>query len=231
MSAAARAEDSSAGDAVDRRAGVGEGFENLEKQAHAARLGMWLFLASELLFFAGFFALYAGYRVEHPRGFGLGVEHNTLAYGSVNTAVLLLSSYTVALAVHALRRGRNRASAAWLGFTIVLGFAFLGIKTAEYMHHFAEGIYPAGHGGFFLENREAGLSMFFTLYFCMTGLHAVHVCVGIGILSVLLVRVARERIGAWAPHPLAIGAIYWHLIDIIWIFIWPIFYLVPGGVR
>jgi cytochrome c oxidase subunit 3 len=210
---------------------VAEAFEDLEKQAHAARLGMWVFLASELLFFAGFFALYAGYRVEHPRGFGLGVEHNTIVHGSVNTAVLLVSSYTVALAVHELRSGRPRPSAAWIGVTVALGAAFLGIKIAEYLHHFAEGIYPDGHGRFFAEHPEPGIQMFFTLYFCMTGLHAAHVTVGMGVLAVLLVRVLRGGVGPWAPHPLAIGAIYWHLIDVIWIFLWPLFYLVPGNVR
>jgi cytochrome c oxidase subunit 3 len=216
---------------VHRVASVASAFEDLEKQAHAARLGMWLFLASELLFFAGFFALYAGYRVEHPRGFGVGVEHNTLVHGSVNTAVLLVSSYTVALAVHQLRAGRSRASTIWIGVTVALGLCFLAIKTAEYLHHFADGIYPAGKGRFFDEHREPGIQMFFTLYFCMTGLHAAHVCVGVGVLLVLLVRVARGSIGPGAPHPLAIGAVYWHLIDVIWIFLWPLFYLTPGSVR
>jgi cytochrome c oxidase subunit 3 len=220
---------SAAGDERAAVPRVAEAFEDLEKQAHAARLGMWVFLASELLFFAGFFALYTGYRVEHPRGFGLGVEHNTIVYGSVNTAVLLLSSYTVAMAVHDLRSDRRRACELWLAATIALGFCFLGIKTAEYLQHFADGIYPAGRGEFFATHREAGVSMFFTLYFCMTGLHAVHVCVGIAVLAVLLARVARRDVGARAPHPLAIGAIYWHLVDVIWIFLWPIFYLVPGS--
>ncbi|MCL2450204.1 MAG: cytochrome c oxidase subunit 3 [Polyangiaceae bacterium] len=210
---------------------LSEAFEDLEKQAHAARLGMWVFLASELLFFSGFFALYAGYRVEHPRGFGLGVEHNTIVHGSVNTAVLLLSSYTVAVAVHELRAGRVRACQLWVAATVVLGLCFLVIKTAEYEHHFAEGIYPAGRGPFFAHHREAGLAMFFTLYFCMTGLHAIHVAVGVAVLAVLLVRVRSGKVGPRAPHPLAIGAVYWHLVDVIWIFLWPLFYLVPGAAR
>lgn len=210
---------------------IAEHFESLEKQAHAARLGMWVFLASEVLFFSGLFALYAAYRTEHPEGFGMGVEHNTIVYGSVNTAVLLLSSYTVALGVHELRIGNRRASALLVGVTVLLGLCFLVIKTLEYLKHFGEGIFPAGGGSFFAEHREPGIKMFFTLYFCMTGLHALHVIVGMGVLSVLLVRVARGTIGAWAPHPLAIGAIYWHLVDVIWIFLWPLFYLIPGNVR
>jgi cytochrome c oxidase subunit III len=210
---------------------LAEHFENLEKQAHAARLGMWVFLASEVLFFSGLFALYAAYRTEHPHGFSVGVEHNTLVYGSVNTAVLLLSSYTVAMAVHELRVGNNRASVELVGSTVFLGLCFLVVKTLEYLRHFSEGIYPAGNGRFFVEHGEPGTKMFFTLYFCMTGLHALHVLVGMGVLTFLLVRVARRRITSLAPHPLAIGAIYWHLVDVIWIFLWPLFYLIPGNVR
>ena len=86
-------------------------------------------------------------------------------------------------------------------------------------------------GDFFHAHKEPGIEMFFTLYFCMTGLHAIHVLVGCGVLAFLLYKVATRSIGAWAPHPLAIGAIYWHLIDVIWIFLWPLFYLVPGGAR
>ena len=123
-------------------------FEDLARQAHAARLGMWVFLGSEVLFFAGLFALYATYRIEHPTGFGEGVLHNTLALGTTNTGVLLLSSYTIALAVHELRRGKTRAAAALTGVTVLLGVCFLGIKTTEYLEHFREGIYPGGVGSF-----------------------------------------------------------------------------------
>ncbi|HEX3344157.1 MAG TPA: cytochrome c oxidase subunit 3 [Polyangiaceae bacterium] len=208
---------------------VAEQFEDLPRQAHAARLGMWIFLGTEVLFFSGLFALYAAYRAEHPYGFGVGVEENTVVWGSVNTGILLVSSYTVALAVHELRRGERRACALLLGVTIALGLGFLAVKTGEYMKHFHEGLYPGGVGTFYATHGDAGTKMFFTLYFCMTGLHAVHVFVGTGVLSFLLVQVLRRRIGPAAPHPLAIGAIYWHLVDVIWIFLWPLFYLIPGS--
>ncbi len=204
-------------------------FEDLSRQAHAARLGMWIFLGTEVLFFSGLFALYAAYRTEHPHGFGVGVEHNTVVWGSVNTGVLLVSSYTVALAVHELRRGKRTACALLLGATMFLGLCFLAVKTGEYMEHFREGIYPGGVGTFYREHADAGTKMFFTLYFCMTGLHAVHVLVGTGVLAFLLTKVLRRQLGPSAPHPLAIGAIYWHLVDIIWIFLWPLFYLIPGS--
>jgi cytochrome c oxidase subunit 3 len=210
---------------------VAEQFQDLDRQAHAARLGMWIFLGTEVLLFAGLFALYAAYRTEHPEGFGVGVAQNTVVWGSVNTAVLLVSSYTVALAVHELRRGHRRACALLVGATILLGLAFLGIKAGEYAVHFREGLYPGGVGSFYREHGDAGTKVFFTLYFCMTGLHAVHVLVGTGVLGFLLVRVLQGRIGPEAPHPLAIGAIYWHLVDVIWIFLWPLFYLIPGNVR
>jgi cytochrome c oxidase subunit 3 len=206
-------------------------FEDLARQAHAARLGMWVFLSSEVLFFAGFFALYATYRIEHPAGFGEGVLHNTLALGSTNTAVLLVSSYTIALAVHELRRGKIRAAATLTATTIFLGLCFLAIKATEYLEHFHEGIYPGGVGAFFEHHEVPGIEMFFTLYFCMTGLHAVHVVVGMGVLAFLLRKVLRGEIGPTASHPLAIGAVYWHLVDAIWIFLWPLFYLVPGNAR
>jgi cytochrome c oxidase subunit III len=145
--------------------------------------------------------------------------------------VLLVSSYTVALAVHELRRGRRRACALLVGATMLLGLCFLAIKAGEYGVHFREGLYPGGVGSFYREHGDAGTKMFFTLYFCMTGLHAVHVLVGTGVLGFLLTQVLRGRVGREAPHPLAIGAIYWHLVDVIWIFLWPLFYLIPGSGR
>ena len=206
-------------------------FEDLHTQEHAARLGMWIFLASEILFFSAFFVLYASYRTEHPTGFGVAVLHNTLALGSINTGVLLVSSYTVALSVHMLRVGKPRTCAWLLGATIALGLCFLGIKITEYLKHFSDGIFPGGVGTFYAEHPEPGTKMFFTLYFCATGLHAAHVFVGMCVLTVLLTRVVRGLLGPRAPYPLAIGAVYWHLVDLIWIFLWPLFYLVPGDVS
>ena len=206
-------------------------FEDAGKQAHAAALGMWVFVASELLFFAGFFVLYAAYRVEHPQGFGVGVETNTLVYGSVNTAILLVSSYTVALGVHELRRGEVRAAVRLTALTVLFGACFLTIKGAEYAHHFREGIYPGGVGAFFTHHPDPGTKIFYTLYFGMTGLHAIHVTVGMGVLGWLAIRIHRGSVTAQTPHPLALGAVYWHLVDLVWIFLWPLFYLIPGNIR
>jgi cytochrome c oxidase subunit III len=206
-------------------------FEDLEKQSHAARLGMWVFLGSEVLFFSGLFALYAGYRTEHPHGFDVGVQHNTIVYGSVNTAVLLVSSYTIAMSVHMVRIGRRLACELLIGGTLLLGLCFLGIKLAEYLKHFSDGIYPGGWGRFFEAHPEPGTKMFFTLYYCMTGLHAAHVFAGMCVLTMLLVKVHRRQVDAEVSYPLELGAVYWHLVDVIWIFLWPLFYLVTGHVR
>jgi cytochrome c oxidase subunit III len=124
-------------------------FESMEQQAHAARLGMWVFLASEMLLFAGLFALFVTYRVEHPVGFAEGVRHNTKVLGSINTGVLLFSSYLVATSVQMVRRGSLGTAKLLILGTIVLGATFLAIKFTEYGHHFREGIYPGGAGAFF----------------------------------------------------------------------------------
>jgi cytochrome c oxidase subunit 3 len=208
---------------------VAEPYDSLERQAHAAHLGMWVFLASELLLFAGFFALYAGYRATYPLGFAIGVEHNTRLLGTINTLVLLTSSYAVASAVHALRGGRVVRAVTLLFATVALGIVFLAIKFTEYAKHFQEGIYPGGRGAFFAQHGESGLREFWTLYFATTGLHAIHVTVGLFVLVWMAWRVARGHVSATHDHPLALAAMYWHLVDVVWIFVWPIFYLTGRG--
>jgi cytochrome c oxidase subunit 3 len=200
-------------------------FASMEQQAHAARLGMWIFLASEILLFAGLFALFVTYRVEYPEGFAEGVRENTKVLGSLNTGVLLTSSYLVALAVQMVRRGRLGRAALLVAATIALGAAFLGIKITEYVHHFHEGIYPGGAGAFFVHHSATGLPLFWTLYFFMTGLHAVHVTAGMIALSSTLLGMRSGRITRDAPQRMEVAAVYWHLVDVIWIFLWPLLYL------
>lgn len=202
-------------------------FATMEQQAHAARLGMWLFLSSEMLLFAGFFALFLAYRAHYPEGFAEGVRHNTKVLGSINTGVLLFSSYLAAVAVHRVREGRFGLAAAHVLATIVLGGAFLAIKITEYLHHFHEGIYPGGHGHFFALHPAAGLPVFWTLYFLATGLHALHVTIGMVLLATTLHGMRRRLITPRAPQRMEIAAVYWHLVDLIWIFLWPLLYLAP----
>jgi cytochrome c oxidase subunit 3 len=200
-------------------------FESIEQQAHAARLGMWVFLASEILLFGAVIALFASYQVHYPDAFRQAVHHNTKVLGSINTGVLLTSSTAVACSVHALRLGRRKLAALLVSGTMALGLVFLAIKLHEYGRHFDEGIYPGGVGSFFAEHHARGLAEFWTLYFGMTGLHALHVTVGLTVLGALLFGIVRGTLTAASSYRLEIGAIYWHLVDVIWIFLWPLFYL------
>ena len=202
-----------------------EPFDTLEHQAHAARLGMWVFLASELLLFGGFFALLTAYRFEHARGFAEAVHANTKVLGSMNTLVLLTSSTCVAIAVHVFREGRRRLARALVFATVALGAVFLALKMTEYGLHFREGIFPGGRGDWFLAHTTPGLSTFWTIYFCATGLHATHVVAGMTFLSIVGRSVLNGRLAPSHAHRLELAAVYWHLVDVVWIFLWPLFYL------
>lgn len=202
-----------------------EQFQTLEQQAHASRLGMWVFLASEVLLFAAMFALYATYRAHYPSIFKEQIHESTRVLGSINTAVLLASSTLVAAAVHVLRKGRRLAAGLLVMGTLTLGAVFLVIKFVEYGKHASEGILPGGSGRYFVEHGVRGTSEFWTLYYTMTGIHALHVTVGLSVLSLMLFGMITGKVDAEHAHRLEIGAIYWHLVDVIWIFLWPLFYL------
>jgi cytochrome c oxidase subunit III len=202
-----------------------EHFETLAKQQHAGRLGMWTFLASELLLFAGLFALYATYRGLYPRDFHLAALHTHKVMGTINTLILITSSFTVALGIFYARRGDSRPAFFLVMATVVLGFAFLGVKSYEYSHHFKEGIFP-GTSYAFAELPQKGAKIFFTLYFFMTGLHVLHVIAGLALLLALSGRVRRGFYGPGHYLGIELGGMYWHLVDLVWIFLWPIFYLV-----
>jgi cytochrome c oxidase subunit 3 len=199
-------------------------FENLGKQADAVRFGMWLFLANELLLFAGLFALYTAYRMEYPAGFAAGVAHSELAIGTINTSLLIVSSYTAASALRAIRSDARRSALGWLGVTLALGTAFLVLKGIEYSHHAAEGALPGAYYAF-RELPDHGGQLFFTLYYFMTGLHVLHLAAAILVVGWLAWRVSRGRTTAAYHADLEAGVLYWHLVDCIWIFLYPMFYL------
>lgn len=201
-----------------------EQFEDLDKQAHAARLGMWAFLGSELLLFSGLIALYAGYRTMYPADFEAAVGHNNVALGTINTLVLITSSLTVALSLHAVRAGHARRASGLLFFSIGCGLLFLLIKGIEYREHFHEGIYP-GIAYHYAALPSYGARMFFTLYFDLTFLHAIHVTVGLGLLTWLALACRRGLYSPASHTPVELGGLYWHLIDVVWIFLWPMLYL------
>lgn len=200
-------------------------YESLERQHATARLGMWVFLGSESLLFAGLFGLYAAYRFAYPVEFHAASAHANLVIGTVNTYILLTSSLTVALAIHATRHGHRRRTVALLGATIALGLAFDVLKVIEYAGHLREGIAPGGYYAFAALPAH-GAVLYVTLYYLLTGLHALHVTGGVVVLAWLLVRAQR---GDFTPHAhiaLELGGLYWHLVDLVWIFLWPLLYLI-----
>jgi cytochrome c oxidase subunit 3 len=203
---------------------LGDQYADWSQQDHTLRFGMWVFLVTEVLLFGGLFALYAGYRVLYGAEFQEAVKHNTLAYGTVNMYVLLCSSFTVAMAIWAVRGARPRLAVGLLVTTMLLGVTFIVIKLFEYGEHLHEGALP-GQFYRFAELPTFGANRFFTLYWVMTGLHAVHVTGGIGLLGWLTFRTWRRFYTPERYVGLEMGGLYWHLVDVIWIFLWPIMYL------
>ena len=207
-------------------------FDSMPQQVEASTLGMWVFLATEVLFFSGLFLGYIVYRTWYPRAFAAGSAHMHTALGAANTTVLLVSSFTMALAVRAGRIGSKRGQVLALGVTILLGLAFLGIKVVEYTDHIRNGLFPnASFAWDGAPDLAFTVQIFFTLYFLMTGLHAVHMMVGVGVLSTLTVMAARGRFDASYHTPLELSGLYWHFVDIVWIFLFPLLYLIDVHTR
>jgi len=187
-----------------------------------AQLGMWVFLATEVLFFGGLLFAYLYGRSHWPDGFALAGRHTDVLLGTLNTAVLLTSSFAVALAAAAAECGRRDWVARLLWATAALGLAFLAIKGLEYRNDWREGLVP---GRAFSLASTPGAELFFVLYFLTTGLHALHLTVGIGLMASFAVGARRGR--DWAGPPrLQIAALYWHFVDVVWIFLYPLLYLV-----
>jgi cytochrome c oxidase subunit 3 len=200
-------------------------FESLEKQTHAARLGMWLFLATEVLLFTALFAAYAVYRFLFGATFAEASRHIETWIGVVNTLVLVTSSFTVALGLHRATKGDGRGTALFFGLSVLLALTFLGFKAVEYSHHFQEGQLP-GRFYTYEEVRGPGAALFFSLYFLITGLHGIHVVVGMTVLTVVGIRAFRGAFSAEYHVAVELAGLYWHLVDLIWIFVFPLIYLI-----
>jgi cytochrome c oxidase subunit 3 len=192
---------------------------------------MWVFLGSETLLFAALFGLYAAYRAEYAPAFEEGASHMAHVLGAINTLILLTSSLVAAIALEALERGRVRTAALLALATAALGGCFLGLKSVEYAEHLRHGMSLGGRGAFFAGHAARGLPVFVTLYYLMTGLHALHVTAGVGILLWLAHGVASGAIAPRAPHRFELGVLYWHLVDTLWVFLWPMFYFSGGAAR
>ena len=200
-------------------------FDTAAQQREAATFGMWIFLATEVLFFGGMFLGYAIYRFIYPTSFAEASRQTLVFMGSVNTAVLLISSAIMAFAVQAARERRRAALVKLLVTTAVLGAVFLGIKGIEYAHELSEHLLPGS--GFHWQGPNAeSVQMFFYLYFLMTGIHALHVIIGVVLIVIFAWRAWRRD--AFRANDTAVDllGLYWHFVDIVWVFLFPLIYLV-----
>lgn len=210
-------------------------FAEPEQQRNAASLGMWVFLGTEVMFFGGLFVSYLVYRLWYFGDFGAASKTLNVKLGATNTAVLICSSLTVVLAVWAAQTARRTLLLVSLGLTLLLGLAFLGIKGIEYHDKFVEHHVPGasfsfehekipGHPDHYANAQHA--QIYFALYFIMTGLHALHMIVGIGIFLWLFTMAWKGRFTPEYNTPVEIGGLYWHFVDIIWIYLFPLLYLI-----
>lgn len=201
--------------------------EKIKTEQHrddtGSKMGMWLFLFTEILLFGGMFLLYSVYRSKNPQDFHQAAFELSTMAGTINTLILITSSLTMALSISAVQKGDKKLSKTFLVITIIFGLLFLVVKYFEWSAKFQHGIYPNSPE---LLDRSQGENLFFGLYFVMTGLHGLHVLVGIFVLSFMLVFMIKEKIGQNDFIKLENSGLYWHLVDIIWIFLFPLFYLV-----
>ncbi|MGB7718367.1 MAG: cytochrome c oxidase subunit 3 family protein [Bryobacteraceae bacterium] len=203
-----------------------EQFDTEAQQKDASTLGMWIFLITEVMFFGGMFTAYTVYRRAYSDAFAVASSSLNVTVGAINTAVLLVSSFTMVMAVRASQLGRRRTLILFLVLTLILGGVFLGVKAYEWNEKFEQHHVPGP--SFHLDGvpQQGHAQLFFSLYFAMTGLHALHMVVGVGILSWLIWMAYKGRFTAEYNTPVDIAGLYWHFVDIIWIFLFPLLYLI-----
>jgi cytochrome c oxidase subunit 3 len=218
-------------------------FENMEQQREAGTLGMWIFLVTEIMFFGGMFLAYTLYRNLFPAAFASASNHLDIKLGAVNTGVLILSSFTMAMAVYFTQIGKRRPQVLCLVLTLVLGLTFLGIKAVEYHAKYTDRLIP----GKLIPGAEFGpdphklhllegatmkqVEMFYYIYFAMTGMHALHMIIGAGLLLYLIIFSLRGRFDPEYHSPVEVIGLYWHFVDIVWIFLFPLLYLLGRHVE
>ncbi len=206
---------------------VAHQFDDLHQQHEAGELGMWVFLATEVLFFGALFLAYSVYHMWYTEGFAEAAGHANLALGTINTGVILTSSLFMALAVRAAQMERRRALVMHLLATIVLGSAFLGIKFYEYLEDYREHLVPLFGWPFeYAGTSPEAAKLYFNLYFLMTGTHALHMTIGVGVLCVLAVAAWRGRLLGPRSQPVHLTGLYWHFVDAVWIYLYPLLYLI-----
>ena len=210
-------------------------FATEQQQKDAASLGMWIFLVTEIMFFGGMFCAYLVYRYWYFGDFAAASSSIDLSLGTINTAVLICSSLTVAMAVRCAQIAKQKAIVVYLILTILLGLAFLGIKGIEYYQKFEEHHVP-GQASFHLDGHiprhpdvpvnQRHAQIYFSLYFAMTGMHALHMIIGVGLFSYLTYKAWKGVYGPGYYTPLENGGLYWHFVDIVWIYLFPLLYLI-----
>ncbi len=203
-------------------------FTTMEQQQDTTKLGMWLFLATEILLFGGLFVGFGLMQQRYPREFVEAHEHLTRWQGALNTIVLLFSSFTMVMAVDSAKNNKRSKTVGYLAVTIVCACVFLVVKYFEYAHKFEEGWLP---GKFYHGEHDAipgshGYATFFAFYFMMTGLHGIHILAGIGLLSWILFRARKGEFNSVYYTPVDLVGLYWHIVDVIWIYLFPLFYLI-----
>lgn len=189
----------------------------------ASKIGMWLFLFTEMLLFAGLFIVYSVYRFKNPEAFHLAAQELNVGIGTLNTAILLISSMTIAMSITALQKNMKKLSLGLLGITLTLALLFLINKYFEWGGKISHGIYP---GSEILEQRGQGDVLFFGLYYFMTGLHALHIIIGMIFIAVVFVFIWKDKLSHNNFALLENSGLYWHLVDLIWIYLFPLFYLI-----
>jgi cytochrome c oxidase subunit III len=207
----------------DGHIAIAEQFEEMAQQKSAATLGMWTFLATEILFFGGMFMAYITYRNLYHEAFAEASRHTIVLYGTINTAILLTSSLTMAFAVRAAQINQVKSVFRFLLVTVFLGCCFLILKGFEYHADLKENLWPGPH---FNKSLPPQAQIFWFLYWAMTGLHAIHVTVGIVLLSIIARMAAQGKFSESYHTPVEISGLYWHFVDIVWIYLYPLLYLI-----
>jgi cytochrome c oxidase subunit 3 len=202
---------------------VAEQFQDAQQQSEAANLGMWTFLATEVLFFGGLFLAYTVYRHFYFYEFAAASKRTDVFCGTLNSVILLTSSFTMALAVQAAKENQKQSIGRFLSLTILLGFAFLVVKGFEYQKDIADQLVPGANFNHLLPERS---QIFFWLYWVMTGLHGIHILIGLGILSVMTLFARRGKFSSNNYTAVKVTGLYWHFVDIVWLFLYPLLYLV-----
>jgi len=210
-------------------------FVDMQQQSNTASLGMWLFLVTEVMFFGGMFCAYLIYRLMYFKDFAAASQSINVSWGAANTAILLVSSFTMAMAVRCAQLGKQKLLVVFLLFTMLFGAAFLGVKSKEYYDKYKEHHIPGanfnfddgkllGHPEYVINQRHA--EMFFSIYFAMTGMHALHMIIGLGLMAYLIIASMRGKFDTSYYTPVENIGLYWHFVDVVWIYLFPLLYLI-----